>query len=235
MASGQVEEAGYQLRKLMFSQDPGLAALQPWLWEAARWHELAVAIVSQVSDLPQQDVREIITLAASLDLLDVERLARAERAATRETSRLTEVLTDEGLSDAEAERSVRALVEIASGLERHFDALHQRYLRHYGELMLDELERWFTVSAMSSDELRMVFTYWLQNILGMPLSLVDEHVQIWCRENEVEPADLIAAADRQGINLAFVDDMAERFMTTVRRNTEPASGGRTAAQLEAGS
>jgi hypothetical protein len=79
--------------------------------------------------------------------------------------------------------------------------------------MLRDLDRIFEFSALTEAEVRYAFTYWLQNVLNMPLSLIDENVRMFCAQHDLEPEQLFAAADELDVNLALVDDVVQLHLT----------------------
>jgi hypothetical protein len=74
-------------------------------------------------------------------------------------------------------------------------------------MMLDDVDKLFDVPSSDRSALASAYTYWLQNALSMPLSLVDQTMWTFCEKNGVTPEELIAAADDLNINIAFLDDL----------------------------
>jgi hypothetical protein len=164
--------------------------------------------------LAEDEVRDITEDLADLDLIDVTALAEIP-AITPNTNikndharHIFNLLLESGFSKEEALRGLNTLREAAIGLETHFNGKIQRYLRHYGELMLKEMPDWFKFSELDDTNARSAFTYWLQNVANMPLSLADENLRSYCEQHELDPEQLFAAADDLDINLAFIDDLA---------------------------
>ncbi len=116
-------------------------------------------------------------------------------------------LQEHGFSQQESERLLTIVSEAASALSQQFDGKIQKYLRKYGELMLKEVPALFHFTTINSDQIGHAFTYWFQNVLNMPLSLVDSNIVAFCQDNGFEVANLIAAADRLDVNLALLDDL----------------------------
>jgi len=126
--------------------------------------------------------------------------------------RLREFLIDNGFKPNEAQNALITVCELAIGIQDSFGGKIQLYLRHYGELMLKELNQYFHFSTVSKDDAGLAWTYWLQNALYMPLSLFDDDVKKLCQEFNIEPRDLVAASDDIDLNLAFMDDVIGLYM-----------------------
>lgn len=202
----KVENAAYQLRKLLTMEGAELAQEQPWLWEFERWKEFVFALLARTTTIPEADLRLLVEQMTDLDLLDGEKMAATDEATTE---RVTALLEEAGLGPEAAAKVLTTLVEAARGLQKHFDGKIQKYLRRYGELMLHDVHEIFAFTAVTPDEVEDAFTYWLQNAVGLPLSLVDESVRTFCDHYGFSPADLIAGADRIDMNLATVDDLVQ--------------------------
>jgi hypothetical protein len=204
--SGGSEEALYRLSKVAVERGSVLLGSHPWAWESARWRELAFALLTQVDRVPEQQVRRAANQLEALGLLNVHSLARPE-ASEAQSSRILEILRENGFDEEHAARGLTAIREAAQVIAERFGGRLQRYLRHYGEVMLGEVGGIFSFSSLTEAEAGVAFTYWLQNVLGMPLSLVDENVQRFCERHGLQPTQLLAAADEMGLNLALVDDL----------------------------
>ena len=225
MSSIAIDEARFALLKTLELEASDLVEAHPWFSEEDRWTELAFSILAASVNRPQAVVRDLVGAMASLELLEIDRLAslsNGEKANLDDpfAHRITDLMEEYGTDPAEARRATTALSEFASGLSNHFEGKAQRYLRRYGELMLDELADWFDFTTLDDAAVGGVFTYWLQNTLGMPLSLVDDDVAAFCKEFGVTPADLLAAADELDMNFALVDDVAQAHMVARRFVTE---------------
>ena len=220
-------EAEYVLRRALALVDDDLAARHRWLWETERWHELVVALLSRVTVRSEMDVRAATESLGDAGLLDVEALsASCQSGTTLEPDtplarRIREVLEDSGFKPDEAQKGATVLCEVAHGFSAHFQGQVQCYLRHYGELMLSESRRFFQFSALDEASVRFALTYWLQNVLNMPLSLVDDDMRALCQEHGIQPSDIMAAADTFGVNLALVDDVISRYVATRKAAQQP--------------
>ena len=83
--------------------------------------------------------------------------------------------------------------------------------------MLRDLDLVFRFSTLGESEVKRAFTYWLQNVMNMPLSLMDEYVEVFSKDNHLKPEALFAAADELNINFALVDDLIQRHVEIKRR------------------
>jgi hypothetical protein len=117
------------------------------------------------------------------------------------------LLREHGFTEDDAARGMLLVSTVARGFREHFNGKVQLYLRHYGEMMLSDIDKMFDAPSSDRSVLASAFTYWLQNALCMPLSLVDHSMWRFCEENGVTPEQLIAAADDLNINVAFLDDL----------------------------
>jgi len=206
-------EAAFELRNALLVEAVETTFAEAWLWEVDRWKELVFALLSRIVSIPEDDVRELTERLLDLELLDVGELAKLSKEVDEPIGhRLTNVMAEWGVAGEEARIAVTTIAEAARGLSDHYGGKIQRYLRHYGELMLDELGGTFTFTAIKSDAVGEAFTYWLQNVLDMPVSLVDESVRGFCDGKGFSPVDLIEAADEIDMNLALVDDVTQLAM-----------------------
>ena len=225
MNTSKYSEAEYVLRRALALADDELTAQHRWLWETERWHELVVALLTRVTARPEINVRVATDNLGDLGLLNVETLSELSQNGhapdpnSPHARRIREVLIDSGLEPEEAQKGVATLCELAHGLNVHFQGKAQRYLRHYGELMLGELSRFFQFSALDQASVEYAFTFWLQNVLSMPLSLVDEDMRDLCEKHAIQPSDLMATADALDVNLALVDDVISRYVA-MRKSAE---------------
>lgn len=209
------DEAKYLLRKLLTQHGEELAGTHPWVWEFDRWKELVFALLAQVAQAPEEELRKVVEDLAELDLLEISALAglagdQGEPEADSESARrILELLAERGFDPATAQRAFKTIAQAAEGLHEHFGGKVQRYLRSYGSRMLEELDDVFQLDALQEDEAMQGFSYWLQNVMNMPLSLRDETLQRFCKEHGLTPDQLIEAADELDFNLGLVDDLIQ--------------------------
>jgi hypothetical protein len=208
------EEAAYLLRKVAIERGAELLGSHQWAWESARWKELAFALLARIAKVPEKTLRRLTNEMGTLGLLSIQPLANLAKASKGpdmwlqpHARHMVELLQENGFSEEQARQGITTIYEAALVLQQRYDGKVQKYLRSYGELMLKDLEGIFTFSALSKTEAADAFTYWLQNVLSMPLSLIDSHVQSFCRQHNIQAEELIGAADDVGLNLGFVDDL----------------------------
>jgi len=207
-------QARFLLQKTLVLAPAQLMQGHRWVWEGARWNELVFALLAQVSTIAGHELRELVDHMSALDLLNVDVLARIHRGRKEpdyddvHSRQVQELLTSRGFTPPEAKTGLSVMCEAALGLQDHYGGKIQLYLRHYGEQMLRELSQTFPLSALDNDKVSHAFTYWLQNVSDMPLSIADEHLSVFARNNGLEPKDLVAAADYLDLNVALLDDLA---------------------------
>jgi hypothetical protein len=211
-------EAQNLLRKIIVLESSDSTA-NPWIYENDRWKELIFALLTRIApSLPEVGIRSLIDRMHGAGLLDVKYLARIAALPMKTKLRehqarlIMELLIESAFPEEAAKNGLVAVSEAALGLQSHFDGKVQRYLRSYGEIMLADLKKFFSFSNLSDADVKHSFTYWLQNVLAMPLPLIDESWQISCRHYEIDPIHLIAAADDVGINLAVLDDLLRSYL-----------------------
>lgn len=231
MSPDHPENARYLLRKALTLYGRDLAARHPWMRESDRWKELVFALLVQISSMPESRVRQLVGHLDELYLLDIDALAnicttdKLPDLTTAIARQFLDFAQENGFSQSEAERALAATCQAALAFQTHYEGKPQRYLRSYGENMLNDLGGIFEFSSLTEIELRNAFTYWFQNALNMPLSLVDEHMHEYCRAHELTPSRLIDAADDVGLNLALLDDLMALWVNNHPRNDKPAQTG----------
>ncbi len=216
-------DAQFAVLDLLASDNADIRGVHRWQSEQGRWIELGVALLDQVvaaHALPmyQTEVREALARLDRLGLLDVALLASLNRdesleapTTVRATERIVETLSLFGFSQEAAMNAVTVLSETAVGLKEHFHGMIQRYLRRYGEQMLDEVVSLFPITSLDASRVADAFTYWLQNAAEMPLSLIDDNIRRLCDARGVSVEQLLAEADTVGVNFALLDDLAQRW------------------------
>lgn len=188
-----------------------------WPWEKARWHELVFCLLLRAGRprLEPEAARKIVDVLASLDMLQVESLAQClspdgnldPSAADLEVMRA--LLERAGVDSSKGRAAIKALCEMAEALSRGFDGRVQRYLRLYAERMLSELGTHFPVTALSPEDLRHVFTHWLQNVADLPIGRSGPELDRMAANLGVKPDDVVRSADRLDLNLALLDDILD--------------------------
>jgi hypothetical protein len=187
----------------------------PWIWEGARWQELAFCLIARLGapDLDADAARSAAEMLSRLGLLRIEALA-ALAAEGGEADRshpdaafMVQLLERVGAAPERAQAIVTTLAQAGWGLEEHHGGKVQRYLRRYGEAILRELGETFSFSRMSDEDVRYAFTHWLQNVLNMPLPMSDPNVRRLCQERGITVEALVEVADGLDLNLALLDDI----------------------------
>ena len=227
MMKSSNSEVQFQLRKLI-TKYSDLFAYHQWPSEQERWSELVFALVTKTSHKPETEIRDIVEELDELGLLDVEELSKIPEVngnvdysypfAKRiidclSESRITEEQTKKpGLTEEESRRSVSVMRDVAKSLIEHHDGKVQKYLRKYGQQMVDEIANNFTISAMKEKDMKYAFVYWLQNVLNMPLNLATPSVETFGKDLQIDSEDLVKEADKLDINIALLDDMIDQHM-----------------------
>lgn len=224
MEKSNTSEVEFQLRKLLMKYSD-LFVYHQWPIEHERWVELIFALTCRISDKPVSEVRDNIEELDDLGLLDVEELSNIHKVgsdidfnspfAKRVIESLSESrFTEEGLkkpgfTKEESERSLLIMYEAAKSLMEHHDGKIQKYLRKYGQQMVDELIENFTFSGMEDKDIKYAFTYWLQNVLNMPVNLKRESMETFCKDFQITIEEILKEADNLDINIALLDDMID--------------------------
>ena len=224
-AIANAPEAMYRLQRVLASEGSEISN-DLWLFEDARWQELVFALLTRICDLEEEHLRETVDGLNDLGLLDTVALAdlfddqRHIKSKTRYSQRILGHLTDNNFSEAQAMNALKCMGEAALGLQEHYEGKVQKYLRWFGELMLNDVQRVFTFSVLSEKDVQQVFTYWLQNVMNMPLSLNDENVAAFCTKHNISADELFRAADELDLNLALVDDLVQSYMEKAKERSD---------------
>lgn len=191
-----------------------------WPWETARWHELVFCLMATVGDsaMAEAFARETTAIFANLGLLQVDDLAdlvprggELDYRAPQLTLMLG-ILKRQGYDDEEAKTVVATICQAAHALKQRFGGKVQRYLRQYGEHMVEEAGEYFSFDRMDKEETEYAFTHWLQNVLNMPIPLSHPSVKALSDELDIRVDELVDFADQNDLNLALVDDWAADYM-----------------------
>jgi hypothetical protein len=212
------EEKQQRVRVFVLEQWPAFAAsLSQYQWplETERWHELAFCLLHKVGQprLEARSARALVDILSRMDLLRVQELAGWMTDAGELTHSepdavlAVRVLERGGLPEKAARAALTSICQAAAALQKQYGGKVQRYLRHYGEVMLQELPQHFAFTHLSPDDAALVFTHWLQNVANMPLPLKEPPMERLCEEFGVSLEELIEAADEDDVNLALLDDM----------------------------
>ena len=223
MEKSHFSEIEFQLNKLILRYS-GLFVYHQWPSENKRWVELVFALLTRVSKKPEDRIRDTIEELDALNLLGVEELA--EISETDDginldypyARRIVECLSESGFTEEESKSSILAMYEAAKSLKKHHNGKIQEYLRVYGQRMIDELSHNFSFSKMNEEDVKYAFTYWLQNILNMPVNLRTEGIEKFCERLQITYEDLLKVADTLNINFALLDDMIDQHIRGLEKS-----------------
>jgi len=187
-----------------------------WPLETERWHELAFCLLYRIGQphLQAEEARRIVEILAELDLLEVEELASWMGAGGEvdhnqpDAQWVLGLLGYFGLPLEKATVALSTWCQAAQTLQQGFGGKLQRYLRQYGQQMVDDMQQRFRFTQIDDADARQAFTHWLQNVLNMPLALMEPAVEQLCEALELTPEEWVTLADELDLNLALLDDMA---------------------------
>ncbi len=199
--------------------EPMLGRYQ-WPWETARWHELVFCLLVRIDDSPTgvAIARETVEIFVDLDLLEVDVLAKyvSETGGLDfhepDIALMMGILKRQGYNNREAEIAVVTICEAAHALQQGFDGKVQKYLRKYGELMINEFFENFSFSRINEEDITHALANWLQNVLNMPVAFSNPSVKALCGKLGIGIEELVDIADTNDINLALVDDWAADYI-----------------------
>lgn len=191
-----------------------------WPWEGARWQWLVFCLIERIDDSAEATAiaRETVEIFTALDLLEIDALAQlaSEKGELdyqqKQLALMLNILERQGYDVDEAKTIVTSICEAARALKDRYEGKVQKYLRKYGELMLEDLAQTFSFSRLSQEDVRYAFTHWLQDVANMPLVLSHSAVKVLCEKLNASLEDLVEDADRNDVNLALVDDWAVDYL-----------------------
>jgi hypothetical protein len=212
------DDAQHLLRKMLLLGGAEVAASHRWFSEVDRWKELVFALLTRTTNLPQTTVRLLADQMVNLDLLHIPALPTLLKGKPLapdlhhpHSRRILQTLHEGGFSHAEAVKGLTVICEAATTFSTQFSGRIQFYLRTYGDRMVKEAQTLFRFSQIDHDAVRYAFTYWLQNVLNMPLSLQDKTVKSFSEAHGLTGDQLFDAADEMNVNVALVDDLLHYF------------------------
>ena len=183
--------------------------------------ELVFALLTRTTGLPQTTVRLLSNHLLHLDLLHIPALAHLLKGKPPELDfyhpnslRIITILEEGGFSHSEAMLGLTVMCEAASAISAQFFGKIQFYLRGYAERMVNEAQTIFHFSLLNQNDIRYAFSFWLQNVLNMPLPLPDKDVESFSRANGLTSEQIFDAADEMDVNVAYVDDLLHHFYST---------------------
>jgi hypothetical protein len=225
MGEDDVSELDFQLKKL-FTQNMELFEYHRWPWEHMRWVELVFALVSVLSSKPRDVVREAVETLDDLELLDINDLSEIPLVSGDIgpdfplARRINEILSEHEFTSEESKNAILAMTEAAKSLMEHHGGKIQRYLRHYGVQMLEDLPQTFPLSKMDQEHIRFAFTFWIQNVLNMPVDLPLKSVAEFCEKYKASQDELLETADKLDVNLALLDDLIEEYAEDLKKKQQ---------------
>lgn len=195
-----------------------------WPWEEARWYELVYCLALQLrpSDLSNDEIHRAIASLGDLGLLSPEALSEfnAEGNDDPDLQLMNNVLERYGMSSEESSALVVTICEAAKGFTSQYQGKVQRFLRKYGQMMLEELISTISLSKMDEKDAKMAFSQWLQNAAGMPLVLSSEDLEELCSGLETTSTEFVDVVDGLNLNLTMVDDFVFSFLETEQQLAE---------------
>jgi hypothetical protein len=118
------------------------------------------------------------------------------------------VLVAAGFGEEEARQAIAIGVQAAIRVEAAFGNDLHIMLRRAGEQLREELVALLTGIGVNKPQIEKGATLWLQNVANLPLLVAhDEHVRSFCKRFGIGPDELTAWCDRQGLNVAVLDDL----------------------------
>jgi len=197
-----------QLLDMLDRHQPDLG-VYAWVHETDRWAELIFCLLLQCTRQEAAVVREAVAILKGLDLLDVGALSVLEDAGGKDKQVLIYALERYGFSNEEIQNAVLILTGAAQAVKRDYGTKIQRCLRQHANAVRTELAQAFRDVPLAADQMNYALSHWLQNAFGLPVSLQNQAVVEYCKENGILPEDLMAAADEMNLNVALLDDLLE--------------------------
>jgi hypothetical protein len=163
--------------------------------------------------LAKHKIRNIIENLSALQLLGVEELSSIPELESgidvnsAHAKRIKGILQEHEFTDKDIEDSILLMHEAAKSIKEHYEGKIQKYFRRYGQQMINEISDNFSFSKLNKKDLEYAFTFWLQNVLNMPLSLNEEDISEFSKQFGIGVSDFIDAVDRIDLNIAVADDL----------------------------
>lgn len=215
-----------QLKRL-FDQYGPLIKGHPWTSEDDRWAELVFCLLLQCSQKDAKSIRLLVTDLRKLSLLDIDRMVSLDDPANQTRVVFVYMLQHHMFAEGTIAKTCTLLAHVARHLRENYDGKIQRFLRHHGEAMRDELVGELSSASLNESILTAGITLWLQNVLSIPISFQPSVVSDFCRANSISPEDLWEASDAMNLNLAVVDDLLEIASKVASLDAEMAEKGET--------
>jgi hypothetical protein len=176
-----------------------------WEWESYRWEELVVCLLNEGLGIDSRLAREAVILLRQLRVTSVSALGDSS---DEDEQFIQNVLSRLGVDQDVATRAASLLVSVAMTVNDRWEGYIQRFLRGYGQKMVEELRDVLIGDGLELRQATKVATLWLQNAVNMPILFSDdEYVQSFCSEMGISEQKLQDIADQAGINVAVLDDL----------------------------
>jgi hypothetical protein len=227
-------EAEFVLRRLLYTHGAEAALPHRWIWEGDRFKELIFAILTRVTKVPQNQVRQAADALSHLELLNVSKLAdlpsgddQVPEVTKLPGRQIVDVLQEVGFTEDEARHGLSVICATAKTIQHRYQSHLQNCLSALGEQMVQELIKEFRLPGLSDLEVRYAMRLWLQNVFNFPLLLQDEVLLAFCAKYDISVEDLTAAAIELGLNIALIDDLAALHYakTAINNNVTPRRPG----------
>ena len=128
-----------------------------WPLENSRWTELLFSLVLSTNKNHQDKIRDVISTLGRLNLLEVPDLAgisdsskQIEYNTSSYAARIYGILTGFGFNHEESKSSLLIMSEAAKGLMQNHGGKIQKYLRKYGQQMINELGQNFSFTNVDA-------------------------------------------------------------------------------------
>jgi len=223
-----LDEAHHLVVKLLTLPEAAVIAEEhPWPRETDRWRELVFALLTRVISRPEQEIRDLTNRLQLLGLLEIDECGEMPLRGTIPDPtgvhyrRMLEVFNDTKISRAEAIAGSRAIHEAARVLVDRFEGRIARCIRAAGAKIVEDLLQTFRFEVISERTAEEALTYWVQNVMSIPLSLNDESVRAFCRAHGITPKELETAADDLDVSIALVDDLTDYWVNAVGNLEQP--------------
>jgi hypothetical protein len=216
------EDTRYLLHKIALNYGAELISEHPWIFESAKWRELVFSIIAQHDaehePIPHSELNDLTLRMEALGLIEPVDLAELEISNAPTTSqssplerRIVGILEESGFSGYAAHNKLRNICAMALFLQQSYDGKIQRYLRDAGERMLNDVLDKVDGQSRDKEHLALALTFWMQNVLNLPLLFCDTKVLRFCRENGIDKNELVDAADSLDLSVACLDDIFQLY------------------------
>ena len=193
-----------------------------WEDESSRWNELVYCIFAELTGHNYRDARRLANDIADLNLLNVDDLAKIpimdDGMVNPDNSRIrtiTDILRSNGISEDDVKRSLSAICKVAQSISDNYDGKIQKFLRKYGEEIVNEFDSHVSFSEVSKGTQSRIIVKWIQNTLCMPLAFSNVYTARFCEKEDINYNELAAAADNIGLNGAVLDDLLEVYIVDI--------------------